>query len=280
VKPRAQRVANPVLALLLLIVLLAALWPGFVGHAPNRLLGGEPVSLAASLHSAPGLLAALVIGVPLLWAVAVLRRATPTLHALVAAASGLWLAALLLLAGTMARTLADPGAPLARTSFGAGFWLLAGAGALALADALQRLRLSPALRIGAAAAALLPAAALLWGGALDELSLLKEYANRQDAFHQALWRHLLIVGAALLPAVLLGLPLGAAAFARPGFGKPLFATLGIVQTVPAIALFGLLIAPLAAIGLPGVGLLPAVALALAADALMRLAAAAAAPHAV
>jgi osmoprotectant transport system permease protein len=258
VKPRVQRVANPVLALLLLIVLLAALWPGFVGHAPNRLLGGEPVSLAASLHSAPGLLAALVIGVPLLWAVAVLRRATPTLHALVAAASGLWLAALLLLAGTMARTLADPGAPLARTSFGAGFWLLAGAGALALADALQRLRLSPALRIGAAAAALLPAAALLWGGALDELSLLKEYANRQDAFHQALWRHLLIVGAALLPAVLLGLPLGAAAFARPGFGKPLFATLGIVQTVPAIALFGLLIAPLAAIGLPGVGLLPAV----------------------
>nr|MCU0923731.1 ABC transporter permease [Burkholderiaceae bacterium] len=254
----AQRVANPVLALLLLTVLLSAWWPGFVSHAPNRLLGGEPVSLAASLQSAPPLLAVLVVGVPLLWATALLRRPSPGLHALVAAVSGPWLAALLGLAGTIARTLADAGAPLARTSFGAGFWLLAGAGALVLADALQRLRLPLALRIAAVAAALLPAAALLWGGALDELSLLKEYANRQQAFHQALSRHLLIVGAALLPAVLLGLPLGVAAFARPRFGKLLFATLGIVQTVPAIALFGLLIAPLAAIGLPGVGLLPAV----------------------
>ncbi len=100
----------------------------------------------------------------------------------------------------------------------------------------------------AAAAALLPSAALLYVGALDELSLLKEYANRQQAFHQAFARHLVIVGTALLPAVLLGWPLGVAAHARPAFARPLFATLGVLQTVPAIALFGLLIAPLAALG--------------------------------
>lgn len=255
---RARRVANPVLALLLFITLAAALTSGFVSHAPNRLLSGEPVSLWSCLGAAPGALAALVMAVPLLWAAAVGLRPSRRLHAAVALASSLWLAALLGLAGVMARALVDADMPLARTSFGAAFWLMALAGALALADALQRLRLPPALRILAAAAALLPSAALLYAGALDELSLLKEYANRQQAFHQAFARHLVIVGSALLPAVLLGWPLGAAAHARPAFARPLFATLGMLQTVPAIALFGLLIAPLAALGLPGVGLLPAV----------------------
>ena len=256
-KPRVQRVANPVLALLF-IVALAALTLAFVSHAPNRLLGGEPVSLTRSLAAAPGALAVWIVVVPLLWAAAALRRPSRSVHMLVAAASSLWLAALAALAGLMAHTLTDASTPLARTSFGAGFWLLALAGALALADSLQRLRLSPAWQVLAAAAALLPCAALLATGALDQLSLLKEYANRQQAFHQALQRHLLIVAAVLLPSVLLGWPLGVAAHARPAFARPLFAVLGTLQTVPAIALFGLLIAPLAAIGLPGVGLLPAV----------------------
>ena len=52
---------------------------------------------------------------------------------------------------------------------------------------------------------------LLYCGALDALSLLKEYANRQDVFQAALGRHLQIVGATLAAALLIGLPLGVAA---------------------------------------------------------------------
>jgi osmoprotectant transport system permease protein len=55
-----------------------------------------------------------------------------------------------------------------------------------------------------------------------------------------------------------------AAARRPGLARPLFALLGTIQTVPSIALFGLLIAPLAWLGqawpgwgLQGIGLLPA-----------------------
>ena len=37
----------------------------------------------------------------------------------------------------------------------------------------------------------------------------------------------------------------------------MFATLNVIQTLPSVALFGLLIAPLAAIGLSGIGVVPA-----------------------
>ena len=69
---------------------------------------------------------------------------------------------------------------------------------------------------------------------------------------------------ALVPALLLGVPLGLAAARRPRLAQPLFAVLNLIQTVPSIALFGLLIAPLAWLGqawpgwgLQGIGLLPA-----------------------
>ena len=255
---RRVRIGNPVLALLLLAALTAALALGFVSHAPNRLLGGEPVSLAATLGAAP---AALLVLIALSLGVlcgAVPARPSPRLHTAVAVAASVLLAVLLMLAGDQARRLAATSPPLARTSFGAGFWVIALACALALADALQRLRLPPAARVAAGALALLPLALMVAGGALAELSLLKEYANRQDVFRQAVLRHLQIVAAALLPTLAIGWPLGVAAFRSPRIARPLLAALGVLQTVPAIALFGLLIAPLAALGLPGVGLLPAV----------------------
>jgi osmoprotectant transport system permease protein len=109
---------------------------------------------------------------------------------------------------------------------------------------------------------------LLLAGELAELSLLKEYANRQGVFHAAFVRHLEIVLATLLPTLLIGIPLGVAAFRRERWRIPLFAVLNVIQTVPSIALFGLLLAPLALLamqipllgrlGVGGVGIAPAV----------------------
>ena len=253
-----MRAANPVLAVLVAVALAAAFGLGFVAHAPNRLLTGAPVFLLQVLTDAPAWLLALFVGSAAVGAAGVFVRPSVALHGALAVAASLWLAALLALAGHQAQALVSADAPLARTSFGGAFWIMALAGALALADALQRLQLGPAARVLAAGVAVLPWLLLLGSGRLDELSLLKEYVNRRDEFHQALGRHVQIVATALLPTLLLGWPLGVAAFRHPRVARPLFALLGVLQTVPAIALFGLLIAPLAALGLPGVGLLPAV----------------------
>jgi osmoprotectant transport system permease protein len=105
-------------------------------------------------------------------------------------------------------------------------------------------------------------------GALDQLAITKEYAARRGVFADAVIRHVAIVLGALLPTVLLGVPLGILAQRRPTLRAALFPALNLVQTIPSIALFGLLIAPLsavagffprlAALGVSGVGVTPAV----------------------
>ncbi|MGH8848951.1 MAG: ABC transporter permease, partial [Polaromonas sp.] len=155
-----------------------------------------------------------------------------------------------------------------RTSFGGAFWLLAALSWLVATDAIQRLALKPAYRLLAGAAVIAPVLALLAGGALNQLSLLKEYANRHEVFNAALVQHVQIVVASLLPALVIGVPLGIASVRRNRLRPPLFAVLNIIQTVPSIALFGLLMAPLALLaasvpalaqwGIKGIGLAPAV----------------------
>lgn len=61
--------------------------------------------------------------------------------------------------------------------------------------------------------------------------------------------HLLLVFGALLASVLAGVPLGVLAARRPALAQPIFAFVGMVQTIPSLALLAFLIAALGTIGL-------------------------------
>ncbi len=250
-------VRNPVLLLLVLLALPPAVFGlAFVSVAPNRLVTGVGLALAEVMrpeHRALGLPAALL-------ALAVFMPTSRGLHAAVAVAAALLLAGLVWLAGSVAVSPSATQMPtqmptpseLTRVSLGGGFWWLMLLIWLAAADALQRLRrLSSASRALMHAVLLLPVVALVSSGTLNEVSLMKEYQNRREVFDAAGWRHLQIVASALLPALAIGVPLGVVAAHRRTFATPLFATLNLIQTVPSIALFALLIAPL------GIGLAPA-----------------------
>jgi osmoprotectant transport system permease protein len=230
-------------------------------QAPNRLVTGTGVRWSEVLGGSWA--AVLLPVVPLVFGV--FLPPTRRLHAVVALAAIVLLIGWFALAGAAATRIAATATPLARTSLGGGFWVLCTLTALALADALQRLQLRPLWRLLVGAAVLLSMAWLTASGALDALSLLKEYRNRQDVFDAALLRHLQIVACTLVPTLLIGVPLGLAAFRSAALARPLFAVLGLIQTVPSIALFGLLIGPLAwlaaaapGLGLSGIGLVPAV----------------------
>lgn len=257
-------VRNRVQLLLLLAGLAAGPSFAFLALAPNRLASGAPIALGTALRGggyavlAPAVLLALGPFLPQ-------RRAT---HAVIAAAAAAFMLLLLRLAGSEAAQLAAAASPIARISLGGAFWALLLAAALALSDAARRLALpiSAGVLLGAALSGAL--ALLGLSGSLDALAILREYAARRGAFADAVLRHLVLVALALLPTVLLGLPLGILARRRRGLAAWLFPLLNIVQTIPSIALFGLLLAPLsglaqlfpalAALGLGGVGLLPAV----------------------
>lgn len=247
---------NRVLAVLVATGVLTALCLPFLTHAPNRLVTGVGIPLVKVLNG--GWLALLLPAALLLWSAFAPDR--PRTHWTVLASATAWLGGSLALAGAHADQVEQ-----GRTSFGGAFWILTVLAWLAAADAVQRLGLGALRRTLVLCVVLVPVVWLAGRGSLDALSLFKEYANRQDVFSDALWRHLQIVVTTLVPTLLLGVPLGIAAHHHPRLGAPLFALLNVIQTIPSIAVFALLMAPLAALavawpalGIGGIGLAPAV----------------------
>ncbi|HDL8053639.1 TPA: ABC transporter permease [Yersinia enterocolitica] len=257
-------VKNRVLLSLVILMILSGVGLSFVSHAPNRLISGQGISLI-SLITGP--VWWLLLPILMLASFAFFKQSTVLYWATVLIAE-LLLFGLLLLAGTTATQLAGGDESLVRTSLGGGFWLMSGMSILIAIDSLSRAVVNPIWRSMANVLLLLPVVILLATGQLDQLSLLKEYANRQDVFNDALWQHLQILLATLVPAMLLGIPLGLFCFRSPRFQAAVFSTLNIIQTIPSIALFGLLIAPLAGLaaaipwlaehGVSGIGLAPAI----------------------
>lgn len=254
---------NRVLLLLTLLLIAALFALPFVSFAPNRLVSGQPVMLPALLHGA-GWLILLILPLLLLLVWQSLKRPT---FILTLALSEILLTLLVALGGHAAQMLAGQGSALARTGFGSGLWAAIALCLLIAADSITRLTRSVPWRLLLNAQVWLPLLLLLFGGQLDQLALLKEYATRQEVFDQALSRHLLLLIATLLPALLLGVPLGVLCYRRARWQSIIFPVLNIIQTVPSVALFGLLIAPLAGLaaqfpwlgrlGISGIGLAPA-----------------------
>ncbi|MDA5492090.1 ABC transporter permease [Yersinia intermedia] len=257
-------VKNRVLLVLAILLVLSGTGLSFVSHAPNRLISGQGISLL-SLISGSGWW--WLIPILILLTFAFLKQ-NILLYWLTVLLAELLLLGLLLLAGKTAVQLAGGGESLARTSLGGGFWLMSGMSLLIAIDSLSRAIVNPVWRSAANVLLLLPVVILLMMGQLDQLSLMKEYVNRQDVFNDALWQHLHILLATFIPAILLGIPLGLFCFRSHHFQSTIFSTLNIIQTIPSIALFGLLIAPLAGLaaaipwlaehGVSGIGLAPAI----------------------
>jgi osmoprotectant transport system permease protein len=245
---------NFVLLLLLALATGALATTGFVAHAPNRLVSGTPLSLWQAAGAARTTIAG-AIGLFLLAA-----SLAPRARALVAAtivAAGALLLLLLASAGHEASALAAVPPRAARTALGPGFWIAALCAGLAILDALQRLTAGPVPRVAVVAGLALLVALLAADGRLDALSIVREYAARRGAFLGELARHCELVLGALAPALAIGMPMGVLAARKRRARGSIFAVLNIVQTIPSVALFGLLIAPLAAAGLGGVGPVPA-----------------------
>jgi osmoprotectant transport system permease protein len=176
------------------------------------------------------------------------------------------LVVILLISGLEATARLDPQAPARRISLGGAFWILLVIGLLACFQSLQRL----SLRLRASAVAALTAAivAILLSGELESLSLAREFHAQRSTFAIELLRHIGLVTVAVALAMLVAVPLILAAVYRPRSREAIFTSLNLLQTIPSIALFGLLIAPLSFVashvalardlGLGGIGATPAV----------------------
>ncbi|WP_373963526.1 ABC transporter permease [Kosakonia sacchari] len=252
------RCHNRVLLLLAVLGGLAA-WLPFVNYAPNRLVSGESRALwqlfSALWLLAPCLLLAISF-IPGRGAQVATLLFTEALFCLL-----IWSA------GRAATDLVQTGSPLARTSPGSGLWLWLALTLLACSDAIRRVVSNSVWRWLLHAQVWCLPLYLLLSGALDNLSLLREYTNRQDVFNDALAQHLTLLFGTLLPALVVGFAIGLWCYRHPSRQGPVFAVLNVIQTIPSVALFGLLIAPLAGLvkqfpelsqlGIAGTGMTPA-----------------------
>lgn len=252
---------NRVLLLLACVAIAAVALP-FVNVAPNRLVSGEPRALWQIWAFTP-----LLLGAALASTVALAFWPGRTALWLTFLLSEALFIVLFWSAGQAATQMAAVESPLARTSVGSGLWLWLALCLLVCSDAIRRLTPQPVWRWLLNAQFWVIPLLILFSGDLNQLSLLKEYVNRQEVFDNALAQHLTILFGTLIPALLLGVPLGMWCYRHTSRQGAVFTMLNVIQTIPSVALFGLLIAPLAglvksfpalaAAGIAGTGLTPA-----------------------
>jgi osmoprotectant transport system permease protein len=221
--------------------LFALVFQSFLVFRANRIVPGEAVPAWDAL-GAGGIALYGGLGLALL----ILLLKTPLAVRL--GVSSLALVALAVAVGLGSSALIPEGDSFARVSPGSGVWIMVFAFALAATDALARLRLGPFARVGI----LIAVAVILWiilaSGLWDDLAVMREYQGRQSAFFAQLQVHLFLAFGAVAAAVLVGVPVGILCYRIPRVRTGILGSLNVVQTIPSIALFGLLIAPMAWVG--------------------------------
>ncbi len=258
---RTRAIGVDKLGVLIFALILAGVLAPFAVVKPNRILPGSGLDLTAALPVWEAVLVALLLACS---SMSILLR-VPVRTRLVASLGMLGL--LLVAIGHAATFLTPEGDRLVRVAPGTGFWVLGFALALSTADSLVRLRLRPGRRLlvlGAIAAAV---TVLLVSGLWNDLSVMREYANRADSFWREGQTHIVLALGSLVAATAIGVPLGTLCQRLPKLRIAVLNMLNAVQTIPSIALFGLLIAPLAwvaanvpgaaALGVSGIGVAPA-----------------------
>jgi osmoprotectant transport system permease protein len=259
--PRLMRL-DPLGALLTAAGVASLMFLPFVLFKANRILPGDPRSLVQALPLWGTLACELAL------AGAALAALTVADARLRLAAALIGIVAVALAAAAAGDALTPAGDTVARIAPGGAFWVLLLCLLLLATDAITRLDPGPAVRVLLLVLALGVTALTLAHGTFDHLSVMREYAVNAERFTREARRHLWLALGSLLAAGVAGLPLGILCHRVPRVRAGILGTLNVIQTVPSIALFGILMAPLgalaaavpwaAALGVRGIGAAPAV----------------------
>ena len=245
--------------------LTAIIFTGFVTFRPNRIAVGKVVFLIQTRSD-------LWIVVLVLWAVLIVISALrmPSRWNLFSLGimSSILLILLIAAAGKHAAITTEEAGSIARISLGPAFWTPLFALVVILTDAWQR---SGKEKKIITLMVVVTGGICIWflvSGRLDMLSIMREFTNRRERFFGEMFTHLTLAGSSVGLALALGVPLGLLAHRKKQLYSPTFFTLNTLQTIPSLALFGILIPVLAAVtvefpiltdlGIKGIGAAPAI----------------------
>ena len=249
-------------ALLSLVGAVSLVFLPFVVFKANRIVPGDARSLSQILALAAVL--ALYVILALVASTALfLRSASSRL-----AAALIGVAAVTLTLGAAGDALTPLGNQVVRVSPGTGFWIVLICLGLMATDAITRMRPGPGIRVLFLLVFAASAAAALASGFFDHLSVMREYEVNASRFTREARQHVFLALGSVTAAVLFAVPIGILCHRVPRLRAGTLGTLNLIQTIPSIALFGILMAPLGAlaaaapflsdIGIRGIGTAPAV----------------------
>jgi osmoprotectant transport system permease protein len=260
-RPRLHRI-DRLGALISAVGAAALVFLPFVVFKANRILPGDPRGLMEVLPTWAGLACQAIL---ILVGVAALGISNPRIR-LAAALLGVVVVAMAV--ASAGNALTPTGNKVVRVAPGSGFWVLVVALGLMATDAITRLRPRPGVRVLLLVLFAAVAGFTLALGAFDNLSVMREYAANAGRFAREGRQHVVLALGSLAAAVMVALPLGIVCHRVPRLRAGILGTLNVIQTIPAIALFGILMAPLGALaaavplaaqlGIRGIGAAPAV----------------------
>ncbi len=246
--------------------LLSFLFP-FINFKKNRLVSGIPVYPwnAGGIYFAIPILLVLIASLIVLF---VTRRKSFKTYLFFEISGSLVVILGLINLGLISDNLtlaAKALSSIARATPTTSFWLFMLSGYMFISTAKKEL---PKIKVYFSLSLLLFIILLATSGFFKHTSVYMEYFAKRERFLQELLQHFYLTGFSIGLALIIGLPLGILMQRSKRMEKPVFIFINIVQTIPSLALFGLLIAPLSlltqsfpllrSLGIEGIGSAPAI----------------------
>lgn len=224
------------------LALLALAFLKIVEVKPNRISGGEKYTAYE------------MIGVPALFIIAgflimaVLSLSPSRRKSLMSIISGALLFVLLtFLMGERAQVLSAESSAI-RVTLSMGFYIVLVMLYLLFGHAVKgNDKISRMVKI-IAAAVFISVIVMVYMGNFDAFSIMKEYQIKRNQFFGSVRTHLFLSLGSVLAGALIAIPLGYLAYRKKNLERAVMVPLSIVETIPSLSLFGILLVPLAGLG--------------------------------
>ena len=89
---------------------------------------------------------------------------------------------------------------------------------------------------------------MVFMGTFDSFAIMKEYGIKKDQFAEGFRTHLLLALGSVLAGTIIATPLGYLAYRKNKLERAVMVPLSIVETIPSLSLFGILLIPLSRLG--------------------------------
>lgn len=225
-----------------LIALFALIFMKIVEVKPNRIVSGERFT-AYEFIGWPVLL----VGTGFLL-IAVLSLSTWKMKGLMTTLTGAFLFTFFLYLMGLSGQVAASGSNSIRVSFSMGFYILLLMIYLLFGHVMAKKDNYLTLEKGIALLIFISVIVFVYSGLFDGFSILKEYEIKKNQFMDSLTTHLFLSLGSVTVGSLIAIPLGYLAYKRKKLESAVMVPLSIVETIPSLSLFGILLVPLAGLG--------------------------------